>query len=424
MFNVNQALKDRAETQTKLDALIVQAGTREFTAPEEEQFNSLKSQKQNIQARIDRHAKGLPQLDSGLMPPVLFAPGQGQEAAPHKGNSIASTLKAALRFATPEQREEVEALASYVTGTGRAMSLSNLTPGADGGVFIPSFVQGVIERNFSQFSPVVDNCRLFATDTGADTTFPVLSDSESGEQLDPAALTGLDATVSGDTPPTEITGPKLHAYKISSKPVYVPRELQTDSPIDIMSEIIGALLARVIRFENLRFTKGTGTSQAEGFLTHATPFEHSGGVLDLDAALDLAYSVPALYRPQGIYMASDKSIKYLRWIKTGISGDKRQLWGYEEPNAVTGTPARLHGYPILVNNDMSDVNSDGTYSGKSVLAFGDFQRFVVRQAEQNKPYIYRYPVPAKDGWGLIIFRRSDSKLLVPSAISKLTVGGS
>ncbi|PYV73378.1 MAG: phage major capsid protein [Acidobacteria bacterium] len=109
-----------------------------------------------------------------------------------------------------------------------------------------------------------------------------------------------------------------------------------------------------------------------------------------------------------------------------ISGDKRQLWAFEDANATLGTPATLHGYPIYVNNDMSDVASDGSFGGSysSVLAFGDWKRFVVRQAENNSPYLYRYPVPAKDGSAVILFRRSDSKLLVPEAIAKLTVGTS
>jgi len=416
VLNTNALKQKRAQ----LKELIVAARSNS-AYPAEQRERIIAEHLEGIETigeQLEAHAAGArPATENGHdSVPMIFGPGNAES------NASVRTLTAALQHATPEQREEVQNLVGYLSG--RAVSLSNLTPGSDGGVFIPFFVQLAIERNFAQFSPVVNNCRLFNTDTGADTVFPVLSDSESAEQLDPAALTGLDAVVSGDTPPTQITGPKLKAYKISSKPVYVPRELETDTPLDIIAEILGALLARVIRFENLRFTRGTGTGQAEGFLTNATPFEHSGGVLDLDAALDLAYSVPALYRPAGIYMASDLTIKYLRKLKTGISGDKRQLWSFEDPNATLGTPARLHGYPIVVNNDMSDVNSDGTYSGKAVLAFGDFKRFVVRKAELDRGFVYRYPVPAKDGWGLIIFRRSDSKLLVPAAISKLTVGGS
>jgi HK97 family phage major capsid protein len=263
---------------------------------------------------------------------------------------------------------------------------------------------------------------VYGTDTGAPTTIPVLSDSEDAEQLDAAALTGADATVSGDHPPTELTGPRLGSYKISSKPILVTRELMTDGVIDMVGEVIFALLARVMRFENKRYTTGTGANQAEGVLQNCSLF-HADGPISLDIALNLAYSVPQLYRtgPKVAFMASDQTIKFLREEATGISGDRRKLW--QEASAAgggtaQGTPASLWGWPILVNNDLPSVDGSGHFIGGE-LVFGDWNKFVVREAEQGIPYIYSYLVPAKDGRASIVFRRSDSKLLVPKAIGKL-----
>ncbi len=335
--------------------------------------------------------------------------------------SLKGLLRSAFANATPEEQEQIKETAAYLRG--RIVASANLTPGSDGGLLIPSFVQAAIERNYSQFSPVVDVARLFTTETGAPEVFPVLSDSETAEQLDSAAATGADATVSGDTPPTSLTGPTLHAYKISSKPVFVPRETFTDSDIDLVGEVFGGLLARIIRFENLRYTVGSGSNQAQGFLASCSTLDASG-TIDLDEMLDLAYAVPALYRPNGVYMMADGTAKYLRKIKTGLSGDKRTIW--TDYNQRENTPATLHGYPVYINNDMESVAVDGSYGGSlsSPVAFGDFKKFVVRQAENNRPYVYRYPVPAKDGQAIILFRRSDSKLLVSQAIAKLAVGSS
>lgn len=331
------------------------------------------------------------------------------------------TLRQAMQHATPHQVEELKHFARYLSGDMTA--LADLTPGGDAGVLIPTIVAGVVERNYAAFAPVLSVCRVWQTLTGEPEKFPVVSDTESATILAPAAATGADATVSGDTPPTALTGPTLNAYKFSSKPVFMPRETLTDSVINVLDEIMGALFARIVRYQNLKFTKGTGSSEPTGFMHDATAYAAGAVALDLDIALDLAYSVPPLYRPNGLYMASDTTIKYLRKLKTGISGDKRGLWKdvFEEGNATLGTPAKLHGYPILVNNDMDSVASDGTFAGVSPLAFGDFQRFVVRQAEQGSPYLIRYTVPAKDGSAVIAFQRSDSKLLVATAISKLTV---
>ena len=356
-------------------------------------------------------------------PAVFLGAGQSRprEAEDFNPRGKQTTLREAMKFAAPEAVEELKSFARYLGGDMTA--LADLTPGGDGAVFIPTLIAGVVERNISQFTPVVNNCRVWPTQDGEPTKFPVISDSESATILAPAALTGADDVVSGDTPPTALGGPTMGAYKFSSKPIFIPRETITDSTLNVLDEIMYALLARIFRYQNLKYTKGTGTGEPTGFMTNATAYAAGAVALDLDISLDLAYSVPALYRPNGIYMASDTTIKYLRKLKTGISGDKRNLWKdvFEEGNATLGTPAKLHGYPIFVNNDMDSVASDGTFAGVSPLAFGDFKRFVVRQADQGSPYVYRYVVPAKDGGAVIAFQRSDSRLLVNTAINKLTV---
>jgi len=388
------------------------ANHKDLAGAEKAQYDGLIASLKNIDAQLAK-CDAMAGNRSGVHIPVTGG------MAPRAGRF--GTLRDALKHATPEELEQVTALAAFLGGDIRAAA--TLTPAGDGGFLIPTIVQQQMERSYAAFAPVVSVCRMWGTESGEPAVFPVLSDSESAAQLASAAVTGADATVSGDTPPTSLTGPTLKAYKVSSKPVFIPRETINDSDIDIVAEVLGALLARIIRYENLQYTTGDGTTEAEGFTTNCSHMAAGAVALDLDIALDLAYTVPPLYRPNGVYMASDTTIKYLRKLKTGISGDKRSLWkdAFEEGNATLGTPAKLHGYPIYVNNDMDSVATDGTFAAKSPLVFGDFQRFVVRQAEMGQGYIYRYLVPAKDGTAVILFRRSDSKLLVPTAICKLTV---
>jgi HK97 family phage major capsid protein len=420
-FNINQCLKSRHEAKGKAEALVNAATARgeDLVGSELKQYNALVAEIKGYNDKIEAHIKG----DNYFNPNeanerVVIVRPEGYVPPARQGSSVRSILSAVYQSATTQQRDQIDNLGNYLAG--RIQAAADLRPSGDGAVVIPSFVSEALERNYAAFSPVANVARLFPTETGADVTYPVLSDSEDGEQVAAAASTGADATVSGDTPPTDLDGPTLKAYKTSSKPVFVPRETFTDSPISIVEEIVGALLARIIRFENKRFTTGNGIGQQEGFLTSCSIFE-AHVTLELDTALDLQYSVPALYRAQGVYMASDTTIKYLRQLATGISGDKRKLWN--DADFTKGTPATLHGAPIFANNDMPDVQSNGTIVA-GCLAYGDFKKFVVRQAEQNLPFAYRYAVPAKDGAGVILFRRTDSKLLIPEAIAKLGVSGS
>jgi HK97 family phage major capsid protein len=411
--NIHDVAKLRHETREKAEAMLdgaTKAG-RDLTKEEQTTYAQLKDVLKACTVKLDEHSYGQGQQRPVIYPAGWTEPKSGKEQGP---------VAKLFAKATGEMRNQMRELAKFIAGALPIHALSDLRPAQDGAVIIPEFISETIERNYSQFSPVAGVARLFPTENGADTIFPVLSDSESAEQLDAAASTGADATVSGDTPPTDLTGPTMKAYKVSSKPVFVPRETFTDSAINILEEIVGALTARVIRFENNRFTNGSGSGQAQGFLTACSVFDATGA-LDLDIALDLAYSVPQLYRGNGVYMMSDTTAKYLRKLKTGISGDKRQLWA--DADATKGTPATLHGYPVIINNDMTSVQANGTFTGGEV-AFGDFSRFVIRQAEQNRLYAYRYPVPARDGGAVILFRRTDSRLLVSEAVAKLGVSGS
>jgi len=423
-MDLNQLKQDRASLQKKLDGYIAQGPIALAQPLMQDLISECRRDIAATQKDIDSiEALALPGYRNAQQScPLPVGEDFGWPDSGSRNGSRSGSLAEAMAHATDEQREQLKAFAAYLRGRD-VSALSNLAPSGDGGVLIPSFVYSALERNYSQFSPVADNARIFSTDTGADQVFPVLSDSESGEQIDAAALTGADATVSGDTPPTELTGPVMHAYKISSKPVFVPRETFTDSDIDIVQEVLGALLARIIRFENTRYTRGSGSGQAEGFLSACSHYD-GFDTLDLDVCLDLAYSVPALYRSRGAYMMSDTTAKYLRKLNTGISGDKRRLWA--DADFTKGTPPTLHGYPVIINNDMTDVTSNGLYTGgsNSPIAFGDWKCFVVRQAENGQPFVYRYPVPAKDGTGLIAFRRSDSRVLVPEAIASLNPSGS
>lgn len=411
---------DKAESVLHM---VESAGRKELSASEQSLIDTHMAEAKGLETQIKavESRGGLSAMLGVDGQPGFFGYAAAHPDAGRGAYGNVTTIQAAMKNASPHDLDEIKSFARYLGGDMTA--LADLTPGGDGGVFIPTMIAGVVERNYSAFTPVHNNCRVWPTADGVPTKYPVISDTESAVILAPAALTGADATVSGDHPPTALGGPTMVAYKFSSLPVFIPRETISDSTMNIMDELFSALLARILRLQNLKYTKGTGTGEPTGFMTNATAYAAGAIALDLDISLDLAYSVPALYRPNGIYMASDTTIKYLRKLKTGISGDKRNLWKdvFEEGNATLGTPAKLHGYPIFVNNDMDSVAADGTFAGVSPLAFGDFKKFVVRDAELGSPFVYRYTVPAKDGGAVIAFQRSDSKLIVNTAISKLTV---
>ena len=226
---------------------------KDLAGPDLKKYHEVTKQLDEVQARIDRHEANLPRLDDRHMGPV-FQPSTPVAA---RSTGMKSHLREIYNRATVGEREQIDSLAAYLTG-GDIRATADLKPSGAGGYIIPSVIVPALERDYTSFSPVASVARLWSTETGEDAVFPVLSDSEAAVQLDSAAATGADATVSGDVPPTAITGPTLTAWKVSSKPVFIPRETFTDSPIDIIGEVVGALLARIIRFENCEVHEGRG----------------------------------------------------------------------------------------------------------------------------------------------------------------------
>jgi HK97 family phage major capsid protein len=292
-------------------------------------------------------------------------------------------------------------------------AVSDLNPGADGAVMIPTEMYSSIVRLSVGYRPVETVARNLSTDTGAPLKFVSIDDTESGEYLVAEEDTGaaLDPTALGSL--------TLGAYKASSKPVSVARELLVDSQYDVGAEIVAVLVNRTARLLNKSFTKGTGVAEPTGFLHGCTKLGVGATTINLDDVMDLAYAIPPQFRkPSNVYMMSSATQKFLRKLKTGIPSDQNPLW-QASPRA--GEPDTLYGHGVVINEDMASVSVAGVVT-EDCVAFGDFQQFLVRHA--GGAYILRYPVPTKDSSAFIVFERADSRLLVSSAIVSLGVSGS
>lgn len=198
------------------------AENRALTQQENDLIGSYTSMAKRVEAEIAqfRANNTLAQMVHEQGPSFLLDFGKPKPRETGDCNNFSGrkgTLREAMQYATAEQLDELKNFARYLGGDMSA--LADLTPGGDAGVLIPTLVAGVVERNYAAFAPVISVCRVWQTLTGEPEKFPVVSDSESATILAPAASTGADATVSGDTPPTSLGGPTMNAYKFSSKPV-------------------------------------------------------------------------------------------------------------------------------------------------------------------------------------------------------------
>jgi HK97 family phage major capsid protein len=248
------------------------------------------------------------------------------------------------------------------------------TTGAEGGFTVPSDTATTLIEALKAFGGMREVATVLVTATGNPLSFPTAdATSEVGEIVaENATATVLDTAFGTISVPV---------YKYSSKSFAVPIELLQDSNIDIEGYINNILVTRLGRITNTHFTTGSGTSQPRGVVTGAatgvTAANSTSQVTAVTYAslVDLVHSVDPAYRAAaGVrFMMNDTSVRNIRKI---VDGQSRPIFnpGYET-GVPGGAPDMLLGYPISINQDFASMAANA----KSI-AFGDFSKFVVRDA--------------------------------------------
>ncbi len=186
-----------------------------------------------------------------------------------------------------------------------------------------------------------------------------------------------NAVMRTDTPNTDII--KIHLSEMAALPK-VSQRLLDDGAFDIESWLVERISNKFARIEGASLINGTGSSQPTGILRytltayvpntqnwqklsyiatgHASDFKNDNPT---DSLIDLVYSLSAPYRANATFVMNSKTAGAVRKMK---DADGRFLWG---DSMVTGEPARLLGYPVLIAEDMHDVGAN-----QYPIAFGDF----------------------------------------------------
>ncbi|MEO1452412.1 MAG: phage major capsid protein [Pseudomonadota bacterium] len=226
------------------------------------------------------------------------------------------------------------------------------------------------------------------------TSYDVLidhTDIGSGWASETAAMTETD------TPQIDRISIPLHELSALPK---ASQRLLDDAAFDIEGWLADRIADKFARAEAASFVSGNGDNKPKGFLDHPKVDDGSwawgslgyvatgsdggfAGVNPADAIVDLVYALGAQYRSGARFVMNSKTAGLVRKIK---DADGRFLWS---DGLAAGEPARLMGYPVLIAEDMPDVDDDAY-----AIAFGDFASgYTV--AERPDLRILRDPFSAK-----------------------------
>ncbi|MBT55839.1 MAG: phage major capsid protein [Mameliella sp.] len=246
---------------------------------------------------------------------------------------------------------------------GKAMSSAI---NSDGGYLVDPQTAETIKSSLNTTASIRQIANVVNVDASA---FDVLID-----QNDTGAGWANETGSAAETGTPTIERISIPLYELNAMPK-VSQRLLDDSAFDVDAWLAGRIAEKFARAEAGAFVAGDGNDKPRGFLNHTivedstwtwgnlgyVPSGSGTGIGDGDALIDVVYAVNAPYRANSTFVMNSKTAGALRKLK---DADGRHLWA---DGFAFGEPGRLLGYPVLIAEDMPDIEAD-SYP----IAFGDF----------------------------------------------------
>lgn len=391
-----QALRERlASLNQSANAILADKGAQVWSKEDQAKFDGFMDEAERVKSQIEAHQRAIEaDRDANFTDVEDFRVRGG---AGKKRTPVQEGLDIFLRKAPREMSAE-EAL--------KVRNTMSTTTGSEGGYTVPTEVASTLVNLLKKYAFMRQVSDSITTAFGGPLSYPTSDGtSETGE------LVAQNAS-SASADPTFGTR-DMATYKFGSKVIAVPIELLQDTTIDLEAMIMQRMRDRIGRIQNTYFTTGTGSSQPTGLVTASSVGKTgtTGQTLTIiyDDLVDIVDSVDAAYLEDGqnepAFMVSQTMRRVIRKIKD-TSG--RPIWtpSYEGGMSV-GTPNRLLGYPVYLNNDLAVPAANA----KS-LAFGQFKRYLIRDALEVS--LFRFDDSAyttKGQVGFLAWARAGGNLL-------------
>lgn len=211
----------------------------------------------------------------------------------------------------------------------------------------------------------------------------------------------------------------LSAFK-SGGIIKVADELLQDSFFNLEQYLIENAASRFSTLEETEFANGNGTSRPKGIFNTASvagvsvPNLDAGSttVITADNLVDLYHKIGRRYRQNAVFVMNDATVKYLRKIKTGISGDTTYVW---QPSLVAGQPDMILGRPVVVTGGAPIIAS-----AAKTICFIDLSKYYVCDRLGTTMQRLNELYAANGQVGFRFTRRNDGRLVDALACATLT----
>ena len=392
-----QALREQLSHENRAaQAILADKGSATWSNEDKAKFDAHMDTAERIQSQIDAHQK---LLDADAEKNFGGAPRR------QPGEPLSDAQKGLDIFLRKTSREMTAEEATIIRNT------MSTTTGSEGGNTVQPQVATQLINLMKAYAFMRAEADQVTTSTGVDMSWPT---SDGTAEVGEWVAQNVAATAADPTFGTRA----VNVFKAGSKVVTVPLELLQDSQIDVSAFVLNRLAQRIGRISNLGYTTGTGSGQPNGLVTAAsvgkTGTTGQTTTIIYDDLVDMVDSLDAAYLNLSgggpCWMFSQTLRRVVRKIKD-TSG--RPIWMPSYDAGITdGSPDRLLGYPVCLNNDMPTPAANA----KS-LAFGNLKKYLIRDAMNIT--LFRFDDSAymsKGQVGFLAWARTGGNLLDLNAV--------
>lgn len=267
----------------------------------------------------------------------------------------------------------------------------------DGGYTVPDQMEATIDRVLSTVSAMRRIARVISISAAVYKKLVGLGGATGG-------WVG-EKTARHETNTPQLSELSFPAMELYANPA-ATQNLLDDSAVDIGQWLADEVNITFAEMEGVAFISGDGVNKPRGLLSYDTVADASyawgklgfvvtGAAADFhtedpaDYIIDLVYALKQGYRQNATFLMNRAVQAKVRKFK---DDQDNYLWS---PGIQAGQPATLLGYPIVDDDNMSNVGSNAF-----PVAFGDFSRGylivdrqgirVLRDPYTNKPYVHFY----------------------------------
>lgn len=405
-----QALRERlALLNREANHILAEKGAQVWSKEDQAAFDATMDEADRVKTQIEAHQRALEaDRDANFTDVEDHRVGRNQK----NGKKLTPEQQAFNIFLRKSFKDMTVDEALAVRNT------MSTTTGSQGGYTVQSAVAAQLVDLMKAFGFMRRVASQITTEKGNPLSYPTSDGtSETGEWI----AQNTTATASDPTFGTVA----VNCFKASSKIIAVPFELLQDAEVDIQAMVFKRMAQRIGRLSNTGYTTGGGSTDPNGIVTASAVGKTgaSGQTLTIiyDDLVDLVDSVDAAYLQEPAadgqsaskgpgWMVSQTMRRVIRKIKDTAG---RPIWTPSYDEGLTGaTPDRLLGYPVYLNNDLAVPAANA----KS-LAFGDFSRYLIRDAMEVTMFRFDDSAYAKLGQvGFLAWARTGGNLLDVAAV--------